>query len=434
MASIQRIERKKGVTYKITVLLGKDSNGKQIRQTTTFTPKPTLSTSKQEKEAQKFAMEFEEKALNGLILSGEKMTLEEYCKSWLEEAKKNLAVSTYNYYKDFIDTSLIPALGFFKLNDIKPKHIKDFVYNMKGAKGQELKASSIKKNLAIVKSIFKTAWLDEIISTNPAERVKPPKKQELTTDKVQCFNTEQTKTFLQLLDCGLEYQYAERTRTNAKGIEYKVGAYTSKHEIPTQFKVFYAIAIFGGLRKGEILGLTWNDINLETGIIDITKSVSYTKRTVTVKVPKTKTSVRTIHLPVSVINLLKDYRREWLRNKFQLGSAWQGDDDFLFIQADGKLMHPSTPYHKFKEIIKHYNESVEDEAKKLPNIPLHGLRHTSATLLIANNIAMPTVTKRLGHANTGTTAKFYVHALEETDVTASNTLETMFFQKATKEA
>ena len=86
-------------------------------------------------------------------------------------------------------------------------------------------------------------------------------------------------------------------------------------------------------------------------------------------------------------------------------------------------MNLSTPYHAFKKIIKNYNDSVKDESKKLPDIPLHGLRHTSATLLISQNIDVKTVSNRLGHAQTSTTMNIYAHSLKKMDEKAADTLE-----------
>ena len=131
---------------------------------------------------------------------------------------------------------------------------------------------------------------------------------------------------------------------------------------------------------------------------------------------------------------MKEYKKEWLEYKLKLGSAWEGEDDFLLIQFTGRLMHPSTLYHTFQKIISYYNSTVTDESKKLPSIPLHGLRHTSATLLVANKIDIPTVSKRLGHAQKSTTMNLYVHALEEADEVASSKMEQLFFTERVKEA
>lgn len=427
MASIEKKLTKRGTVYKIRVLLGKDSNGKQIRQSTTYVPDASLSASKIEKAVQKFAIEYEEKIMNGMILSGEKMSFENYCNTWLDEVVNNLSPSTYDYYKYFIDTKLTPALGYFNISDIKPKHIKDFIYNLKGAKGQELKPSSVKKDLAIIKSIFKTAWEDEIIGTNPAIRVKPPKQE--MTDKIKCFNAEQAQTFLDILNSDLVYDYNSHIRVNTNGTEYSISSYRQNHAIPTQFRIFFNIAIIGGLRKGEVLGLTWNDIDFDDCVIHINKSVSYSNNKVTVKEPKSKTSIRDVRLPVSLIKMIKDYRTEWLHYKMELGTAWENEDDFMFIQSTGKLMHPSTPYHTFKKILNYYNDTVADESNKLPLIPLHGLRHTSATLLLSENIDISTVSKRLGHAQKSTTMNIYAHSLEKQDKVASDKMEDMFYRR-----
>ena len=93
-------------------------------------------------------------------------------------------------------------------------------------------------------------------------------------------------------------------------------------------------------------------------------------------------------------------------------------------------MHPDTPYKTFKKIIRRYNESVTEEADKLPDIPLHGLRHTSATLLISQNVDVKTVSNRLGHAQTSTTIDIYSHALKKKDEQAADVLDDLLVKKA----
>ena len=331
MASIERRETKQGVSYRIRVFVGRDSNGKNRRESLTFTPDQNLSPAKQQKQAEKFALEYEEKVLNGQILSGDRITIEEYCLEWLNEAKSRLTPGSYSYYEAFLKTRFIPALGHLKLSQVKSKHLKDFLFNLKGVKGQELKSSSYKKYLTILKSVFSTAWRDEIISSNPAEKVRAP-RQDDNSDKIKCFTADEAKRFLNLLDCGLTYSYSERTRTTSDGTAYRVKAYSSTHEIPMQYKIFFSIALLGGLRRGEILGLTWNDIDFDENIIHITKSVCYADKKIFVKTPKTKSSIRSIRLPASLMNTIKKYRKEWLNHKLKLGSAWEGEGDFLFIQ------------------------------------------------------------------------------------------------------
>lgn len=118
-----------------------------------------------------------------------------------------------------------------------------------------------------------------------------------------------------------------------------------------------------------------------------------------------------------------------------LGDKWNNSAGLLFTQWNGKPMDVSTPYHKFKHIIAAHNASImsdarltdeERKAQLLPDIPLHGLRHTSATLLIADNKDVITVANRLGHAQPSTTMNIYAHALKKKDEEASDTFERVF--------
>ena len=101
--------------------------------------------------------------------------------------------------------------------------------------------------------------------------------------------------------------------------------------------------------------------------------------------------------------------------------------NFLFIQRNGTQMYPSTPYGVFKDILHRYN-AIHKE--KLPDIPLHGLRYTSATLLISQNIDIRTVSNLLGHAQTSTTMNIYSHSLQQLDSKAAETLENLLVKKA----
>jgi len=429
MANIKKMVGKNGHTsFKITVYLGRDNSGKNLRQTTTFSPDQTLTPAKQQKEAERFAMDFEQRFQNGQVLTGEKITVEQYTLQWLDEAKNRLTPGTYTNYKSFLEKRFIPALGYMKLSSLKAKHLKDFLHSLKGSRGQDLNPTTIRRYLTILKSVFTTAWKDEILCENPTERVSAP-RQEKIADTIKYFTPEQTKIFLGLLDNGLTYSYGERTRKTTDGESYRVNAYTSTHQIPLQYKIFFNISIFGGLRRGEVLGITWNDIDFVENIISVNKSISYADHKVFAKAPKNRSSIRTVRLPASLMESIKQYRKEWVRYKLQLGSAWEGEDDFLFIQENGKVLHPSTPYHKFKEILVNYNSTVTDEKKKLPMITLHDLRHTSASLLLTNNIDLMTVSKRLGHSKKSTTLDIYAHILEDVDKTASDKMESLFFTK-----
>ena len=239
---------------------------------------------------------------------------------------------------------------------------------------------------------------------------------------------EQAKLFLDVLDSEYSLPYKNRKRTQGDGKVIHVKPYVVKKKIPLQFKLLYNIAIFGGLRRGELLGLKWDNVDFANDTISIVQTVQRVDRTTVVTDPKTRTSARTISLPFDVMQLLKRYKKQQAEYRLSMGDKWQGDD-WIFIQTNGTVMNVATPYHKLHEIINRYNETVEDETKKLPLIKLHGTRHTHATLLISTDVDLPTISKRLGHSKTSTTLDIYAHSFQELDRKASDAMEDILYSK-----
>ncbi|MBS6447988.1 MAG: site-specific integrase [Clostridiales bacterium] len=273
-----------------------------------------------------------------------------------------------------------------------------------------------------------------VISENPCAHATKPKKNRAAGD-IKHFTPEQTKIFLDALDREYEYTYKAHDRIDDTGKGYHVNEYKELRSIDLQFKVFFYIALFGGLRRSEILALTWQDIDFVGKTIDVSKSVCYVNKIRTIKQPKTRNSVRTVTMPDSLMSVLKKYQIEQMSAALALGDKWNNSAGLLFTQWNGKPMDVSTPYHKFKHIIAAHNASImsdarltdeERKAQLLPDIPLHGLRHTSATLLIADNKDVITVANRLGHAQPSTTMNIYAHALKKKDEEASDTFERVF--------
>lgn len=431
MASVKQI----GNSYKIIVSNGYDVNGKKIRETTTFTPDQTMTPKQQQKALDKFVYEFEERVKNGKYLKGEKITFKEFVDRWIKEyANQQLEITTIADYTDLLDQMIIPAIGHLKLSKIQPLHLQSYYNNLledgirKDGKEGGYSAATIKKCHAVISSILTTAVQWQIIESNPCERVSPPKDKKLA-DGVKHFTLEQAEIFLNALEMSYISTYKAHDRIDDTGKKYHVAEYTETRSIPTQFKVFFNLALFGGLRRGELIALTWDDIDFKNNTVSVTKSTGYANKQLITKAPKNKTSIRTISVPGPVLDMLKKYRKEQQKLRLSLGDQWLGDN-YLFIQWNGKQMHLTTPYHTFKDIIKKYNATVEDEKKKLPDIPLHGLRHTSATLLISENIDVKTVSARLGHAQTSTTMNIYAHSLKKSDEKAADALDSLLIKKA----
>lgn len=171
--------------------------------------------------------------------------------------------------------------------------------------------------------------------------------------------------------------------------------------------------------------MLWQDIDFGAGTVAINKSTAIVAGKKCQKTPKNRTSERVISVPAHVLDMLGRYRLEYDAYREQLGSQWAGSGH-IFIQWDGSQMYPSTPGNAMRKVIRRYNSTHE---KKLPNVTPHGLRHTSATLLISQNIDIRTVSNRLGHAQTSTTMNIYTHALQKKDEQAAEALETLLISK-----
>lgn len=155
-----------------------------------------------------------------------------------------------------------------------------------------------------------------------------------------------------------------------------------------------------------------------------------------VKTTKTKTSTRTVSLPVPVMHLLHQLLIEQKQYALSLGSQWVGHrgssykDNYIFIQWNGQVMYLDTPYQWFRKILDNYNRQQTDDNAKLPQITMHGLRHTSATLLISQNVDIRTVSGRLGHAQTSTTMNIYAHSLRKSDEAAAESLGDLLIKQS----
>lgn len=423
MASI----RKRGSSYQITISNGRDINDKQILVTTTWKPDPNKTDKQNQKTLDRFVMEFEDRVKSGKYLNGEKMTYQEYSELWMKEyAYKQMEQTSIEHCERAFNNIILPAIGHLKLSEIQPLHLQKLYSDLsengyiRNGKKHQYKANSIKRIHQTISSSLNTAVQWQLIESNPCQRVRPPKV-EKNTD-VKCFTLEQTEAFLKQLDKPYTVMHCGRDK--------KDGSKSNKHydtkTIPLQYKVLFYLAIFGGFRRGELIALTWDDIDFDKHTITINKASARTKSGIITKAPKTVSSNRTITLPDDIIALLRQYRKEWNLYRLSLGSYWSGDNN-LFIQDDGRQMDISTPNKVFQRVIKLYNAENED---KLPMITLHGLRHTSATLLISQNVDIKTVSHRLGHSETSTTMDIYAHALEKQDQIAADALGNLFRQQA----
>lgn len=426
MASV----RKRGKGYQITISNGRDLNGKQILETTTFIPDPNKTPVQQKKELEVFVVTFEQKVKDGKYLDGEKITFKEFVDKWMADyAESQFELATLAQYKKLLEFHLFPALGNMKMSKIQPPQLNKLYNSMaksrKDGKDGGYAAKTIRHVHTLASSIFTSAVKWNVLMDNPCARSSPPRQS--GNDKIKFFTLEQSLAFLQAVNEPYTVTIKAHNRVNDTGKPYHVNEYTETRCLPTQYRLFFQMALFCGMRRGELIALTWDDIDLINRTINITKSTGLVDGKCITKAPKTAGSVRLISLPPLVVDLAAEYKKEQDILRDEMGTAWHGDN-FVFIQTDGKQMYPSTPYKVFKEVIKRYNTTA-DPGQELPDIPLHGLRHTSATLLISQKTDIRTVSGRLGHSKTSTTTDIYGHFLQKADEGAADSLAEILLSK-----
>lgn len=416
MASI----RKRGQSWQIIVSEGYDSLGKKIMKTKTVKKPENMSDKRWEKELEKMALEFEIEVQKGMYIDS-KITLRDFSERWFKEyGEKQLKENTLVSYKDELNSKILPALGHIKLEKLTPVQILSFLNNLMedgvrlDGKPGGYSDRTIRYQWQILSSMLQQAVYWQILPDNPCKRVKVPKNtknhdQEFSNSKVKHFNENQTIILLDLI---------------------------KKEEM--KYQIATNIAIFCALRPGEILGLTWNDIDFKNKTISVNKSRTYIPKAGMITTEaKTEGSNRIISMPDLLIKLLKEYKVIQNGEKALIGDLWDEEwkrNPWLMTQWNGKGMFKDVLSKWLKKTITKYNESIiNDESiiaenKKdylLPKLSFHKLRHTSATLLISENTDIRTVSSRLGHAKTSTTLNIYVHSLQSGDIKAANTLENL---------
>ena len=387
------IEKRGKNSYRLTVSEGFDLNGNPMIH------RKTVHGTK--KDAQVELAKFVTEVQNGLVIDGKALRFSEFVEIWKRDyGSKELAPSTYKRYCRMLETRLLPYFGHFYINKIRPTDIMKFydllekdtqLVRKKGNNGSKTKkplsGKTILEHHRLLRAMLHKAVYWQLIVSNPAERVQAPKARK---PKRKSYDDEQTKILLENLE--------------QLSIE------------DTKYKVAIILTVFTGVRLGELMGLEWQDIDFKNGIISINRSSQYlSDMGVFTKTPKTESSIREIAIPEFIISLLEEYKLWYEEQKSIYDELW-ANSDRLFVQSDGKPMHPSTISKWFVKYVAQIG---------LPVINFHGLRHTNASLLVAQNIDIAIISARLGHAQISTTLNFYVHPLLSHNRKAGYALENL---------
>lgn len=162
------------------------------------------------------------------------------------------------------------------------------------------------------------------------------------------------------------------------------------------------VAVMCGMRRGELIGLRWRDVDLSAGQLLVIQSVTVADRCRHIGAPKTKRGNRIVALDAGTVSVLRAHRRQQLEDRLAWSRAWQ-DTGLVFVCEDGAMLNPD-------HVTRHFAALVS--ASGLPRITLHGLRHTCASLALAANVPVKVVSERLGPSTTTVTSNTYQHVLE----------------------
>lgn len=386
MASI----RKRGNSYLIVVSMGYDCAGNRLKSMQQTVHPPAGMTPKQtEKWLNEQAVLFELSCKQQPQQTASNMTLAEYSKYWFGNIAPNkLASSTVAREKSDIDRFL-PLIGHYKLTELRPEHFRKLYVALRKEKnminGKPLSELTVEGVHACLCGILSDAVESGLLDHNPAWRTYKysniDKKQQVVANE----------EILQKLICALEKE----------SIKYE-----------TYFKLIIAT----GIRRGECCGIKWSDIDYAGRSIHICRNVvKVSGEDICIKEPKTKAGNRYVYFSPEMGTLLKEYRRYCETEALHYEGRIITDNDFLFRKHElDEPMTPTTFTWRFKLILKKNN---------LPyNLNVHSLRHTNASLLIANGTDVATVSSLLGHAQVSTTLDIYTHAFDKNKKAASDKL------------
>lgn len=465
MAELIKRTKKNGETaYLVRVFCGRDKDRKPICKTKTLKPPPGMTGKKLEKELQRQADAFEQAILNGTLQSD--MLLDTLIDKYFSEyAETQLRERTVYDYKK-LAPRVRQALGCYKLSQIKPDHIMRFYKNLSETgirqdssytatktlldllprgkrmavtekagisertmntvcKGDavsrktavavadaagvpfskafnehmknngKLNVNTLQHFHAFLSSVFSRAVVWQLMDSNPCDRVQPPKHE---TPDVQVLDEKEIAQLLAALETA-----------------------------PPLYSTMTQLALFTGARREELCALRWADIDFEQGTIRFERSMQRIPgRGVVFAPPKTKRSRRYIRVGDNCIELLQEYQKIQKAQRLRVGSAWVRDveicgktiqNDLIFTRADGSPFDPHSITTWFSKFLK---------ANNLTSAHFHSLRHSNATLLIADHVAVSAVSGRLGHANISTTLNIYTSAIQSADAAAANSLESTF--------
>lgn len=381
--SIRKRNTADGKTWQITIELPADPvTGKRIRK--------YKSVKGTKKEAERAMHEYIRELEKGYYVTDSKITISEWIDTWLEVyIVPNVSPTTLSRYQGMIKRYIKPLLGHMQVQQLNTLAVQNWVNGLKisPSSGKPMAAATIKHTYHVLKGCMDKAVLAGIISRSPCVGVMLPKGQKKAA---VIYDENQIK---QLLEA-------------AKG---------------TEMELVLQVEVTIGLRRGELLGLQWQDIDFEKRQLHVVRNRVIVNGRSIVKEPKTANSVRTIDLPLQLVNKLKLYQWESMANKQRIGMP-HSNEDFVFIHSDTCL--PIYPEY----MTQLYNKLTDKVG--LPHSRFHDLRHMCASIMLRQGVDMKAAMQILGHSDISTTYNIYTHLLPSAAREVAEKMGSFVFESA----
>jgi len=328
----------------------------------------------------------------GRYVSSSSVTVADHMLDWLDDEKKpHIATTTYDNYKNRIETYIIPEIGYIPLQELEPFHISRFIgyLRKRGSVRSDggLSENTLKKIYVLLNSAMEKAVKWRLIKYNPVAAIESPQPK---SKEAVAMNFEEVQKLLE----STKDDYFMHT--------------------------FLSFAVLTGMRKSEMLGLEWPEVDLEEETVEVKQRLVVDQENGTIKhekQTKRKASRRKISIPTKLAQMLKKYKIHQKEIRLQIAEEYNTEKDFVFCKPDGYSYYPPTITKKAKKAILRAGLSSK--------YSLHTLRHTFATLQLKTGTDAKVTQEMLGHGNISTTLDTYSHVDQEMQKEAASKLEQM---------
>ena len=366
------------------IMLGRKSDGRPDR------PKVTGKT---RRDVQRQLAELKRKSEEGLRVdpSKERQTIETYMESWLAAARTSVRPQTWEGYRQFTRTHIAPTFGRTRLSALRPDTIQAF-YADKLAAG--LAPNTVKKIHSVFHRALKMAVKWGYLPRNPTDDVDKP------TAGTRELRVPDPSELKNLIECAV----AESERAGQNGV--------TSHQMSAakQWAVLWTLAVYSGCREGELLGLTWPDVDLERCTLTVRRTlVSTHDQTPRFGEPKSQTSRRTISLAAEAVEALRAHKKR--QGEQRLAAAHWADHRLVFCTQAGTPLMRRNVLRAFKTALV--------RAGLPQSIRFHDLRHSHGTMMMRAGVPLKVASARLGHSGIGITADLYQHVASDMDADAA---------------